>query len=293
MSEQNRYGIIGAGAIGQALGASLRRAEKEVLFWDRDPSKSGVEDLTQLAKNTHAIILAIPSAGVRDVLGKLRRSLGENTHTVLTVAKGVETGFVTMDAVLQDELGKECAVGVLCGPMLAGELIANEGGYGTLATNAPQPHIIADFKAGGLSLQPSRELRAVAVCSVLKNIYALGLGVADSLDVGMNTKAALTSRMLAEIQLILAHLQLPTAVALQYCGLGDLLATGWGEASYNHHVGEQIGESSLAQPSGEGYNALMEISAVLELSNFPIIASLNHVIINKAPADELLDALKR
>jgi len=293
MNEQTTYGIIGAGAIGQALGATLRRAGQDVVFWDRDTSKSSVKDLPDLAKAANVIILAIPSAGVRDVLGKLRASLSDSEHTVLTVAKGVDAGFVTMDAVLREELGNKNQIGVLCGPMLAGELIANEGGYGTLAMSAPQPDIVAHFRAGGLRLQSSAEIRAVAICSVLKNIYSLGLGVADALDVSMNTKAALTSRMLAEMQLVLAHLQLPTEVALQYCGLGDLLATGWGEASYNHRVGEEIGDDARTQPSGEGYNSLMEISSVLELSNFPIIGSLSHIILNKAPADELLDTLNR
>lgn len=292
MESQSTYGIIGAGAIGQALGATLRRGGKEVQFWDRDETKSSVKTVAELAKSSSVIILAIPSVGVREATRKLKQNLGHG-HLVLTVAKGVEDGFVTMDAVLEDELAGLAQYGVMCGPMLAGELIANEGGYATLATTSPQPSIIADCKAGALILEQSTELKAVATCSVLKNVYALGLGVADSLDLSMNSKAALTVNMTHEMRSVLRQLQLDQEIALGYSGLGDLLATGWGDASYNHHVGEEVGAGKLTGLTGEGHNALMQIDSVLDLASFPILNCLHHIIVSKAPADELLDTLSR
>jgi glycerol-3-phosphate dehydrogenase (NAD(P)+) len=291
MSTQASYGIIGAGAIGQALGACLRRAGKEVLFWDRDESKANVASAQELTRRSSVIILAIPSEGVRAALKEVHADL-HDLHTVLTVAKGVERGFVTMDKVLEAEVSSDSIFGVIYGPMLAGELIAGEGGYGVIASTQSLPSVVGDFTTGGLKLTASPHLAAVSLCGVLKNIYALGLGVADGLDLGMNAKAALSVGMISEMQLILRHLQLPEAVALQHCGLGDLLATGWGDASYNHRVGEEIGGGAVSGLGGEGLHSLMEIPAILEPTNFPILNSLHHIIVSKAPAEQLSDLIR-
>lgn len=291
MSTQERYGIIGAGAIGQALGACLRRAGMEVLFWDQDESKASVASPHELARHSSVIILAIPSGVVRSALKSISSELNPE-HTILTVAKGVEKGFVTMDKVLQAELSKDSSYGIIYGPMLAGELFAGEGGYGVIASSQNLGQIVGDFAGGGLRLTVSTQLAAVTMCGVLKNIYALGLGVADGLDLSMNAKAALTVDMVSEMQRILQHLQLPEEVALQHCGLGDLLATGWGDASYNHHIGEEIGGGAVAGLGGEGLNSLMEIPSILELTNFPIINSLHHIIVSKAPAEQLSDLVR-
>lgn len=290
MKETVTYGIIGAGAIGQALGATLRRAGREVVFWDQDEAKASTASAQELTKQSSVVILAIPSEAVRPVLKQIAPDIHQG-HTVLTVAKGVERGFVTMGEVLTQELGENCTYGVIYGPMLAGELMANEGGYGVLAVNKNVEGATRDFAVGGLKLEQSQELTAVSLCGVLKNIYALGLGIADGLDASMNSKAALTVQVIGEMQQILRHLQLPESVALEYCGLGDLLATGWGDTSYNRHVGEEIGNGARANLGGEGLNSLLEIPAALELTNYPILHCLHHIIVNKAPAEQLIELI--
>ena len=293
MNKQTTYGIIGAGAIGQAIGATLRRANRTVAFWDQDPSLCTAVSITKLAEQCGVVILAVPSNAVRPVIRELKPHL--SGHMVLTVAKGVEAGFVTMDEVFEAELDDGTHYGFLYGPMLAEEVKAGERGYGMLASKRTDTtsQIVADLAAGSLFVKQSEQVHDIVLCAVLKNIYALGLGVADGLDLGMNTKAQLTVNMLEEMRQILRRLQLDGDLAHSTSGLGDLLATGWGEMSYNHRVGEEIGQGSKRGLGGEGLNSLMEIPAILELSNFPILNSMHHIIINKAPADELLDTLTR
>lgn len=292
MNEHTTYGIIGAGAIGQALGATLRRAGRTAEFWDQDASLCTIKSTDELAKHCNVLILAVPSNAVRPVIKELKAHLSK--HTVLTVAKGVEAGFVTMDQVFAAELDDSTDYGFLYGPMLAGEVTAGEYGYGTLASKQTDTtqQIIADLAAGKLFVRPSNQVHDVVLCAVLKNIYALGLGVADGLDLGMNAKAQLTVNMLAEMHGVLRALQLDGDLAYGSSGLGDLLATGWGSTSYNHHVGEAIGEGATSGLSGEGLNSLMEIPHVLELSNFPILKSLHHIIVSKAPAEQLSDLIR-
>lgn len=288
--QELKYGFIGGGAIGQAMGSSLRKAGRHVEFWDHNNELCSADSLDDLVESSDVIILAIPSGGVRDTLRKIEA----HDKVVLTVAKGVEDGFVTMDKVLGEELDPSNNFGVIYGPMLAAEISAGEGGFGVLATNSPRVagDICNDFTIGGIRLEASDKLADVAACGTLKNIYALGLGIADGLDFGMNAKAALTVRMVSEMQQVLHALQLDQSTALIDCGLGDLLSTGWGDTSYNRQVGEDVGSGATEGLGGEGLNSLMQVGSVIELSNFPILNRIHHIIVAKAPAEELNDTIR-
>ncbi len=288
MKESLHYGFIGAGNIGQALGAALRAAKCQVDFWDSDPSLCTIKSQSSLAEQCSVIILAIPSSAVRSVLSELKPHLSPS-HIVLIVAKGVETGFTTMDQVCEDELGANSNYGFLYGPMLAGEVKAGQSGYGILATEyiGISGQIVTDLANGHVFVHQSDKVRDAVLCAALKNIYALGLGIADGIQLGINAKAQLTVAMLIEMRDVLINLQLDGNMVFTSCGLGDLLATGWGDASYNHRVGEAIGEGATSGLGGEGLNSLMELPSVVEISNFPILNSLHHIIISKAPAEQL------
>lgn len=288
MGGQNKYGIIGAGAIGQALAAVLKQSGRQISFWDLEPAKRSVQSLPELMQKSNVMILAVPSGALRKILVDIKDGLDED-HIVLTVAKGVESKFVTMDKVLKSELPSKQNFGLIYGPMLAAEVMAGDGGSGFLATERPAGDILADFKTGGLHLEPTSDVATVAACGTLKNIYALGLGVLDGMQAGTNAKAAMTVRMAAELAAVLGKLQLDRSLAYSQCGLGDLLATGWGSTSYNHHIGIEIGGGETDGLSGEGLNSLMEIPSVVDIANFPILSSLHHIIVNKAPAEQFRD----
>ncbi len=292
MGGQNTYGIIGAGAIGQALASVVKRSSRQVLFWDLEPAKRSVQSLPELISKSRVIILAVPSGALRKILAEIKDSLNED-HVILTAAKGVEPKFVTMDKVLKSELPPKQNYGLMYGPMLAAEVFAGNGGYGFLATKKPAGDILADFKAGGLYLEQTGDVATVAACGTLKNIYALGLGVLDGVEAGTNAKGAMTVRMAAELAAVLGKLQLDRSLAYSQCGLGDLLATGWGSTSYNRRIGIEIGNGETDGLSGEGLNSLMEIPSALDITNFPILSSLHHITVNKAPAEQFCDIINQ
>lgn len=290
MGGQSTYGIIGAGAIGQALAAVLKQSGRQILFWDLEPAKRSVHSLPELMQKSNVIILAVPSGALRKILVDIKGGLNEG-HIVLTVAKGVEPKFVTMDQVLKSELSAGQNYGLIYGPMLAGEVLAGSGGYGLLASKKPANDIVSDLRSGGLHVAATGDVATVAACGTLKNIYALGLGVLDGMQAGTNAKAAMTVRMTAELAAVLGKLQLDRSLAYSQCGLGDLLATGWGSTSYNRRIGIEIGNGETDGLSGEGLNSLMEIPNAIEIANFPIINSLHHIIVNKAPTEQFCDLI--
>ncbi|MGH7487739.1 MAG: NAD(P)H-dependent glycerol-3-phosphate dehydrogenase, partial [bacterium] len=72
------------------------------------------------------------------------------------------------------------------------------------------------------------------------------------------------------------------ALADGLAGLGDLLATGWSESSFNHRIGKAIGrEGSSEEMSGEGVKSLGEIHAVLNIDEFPVLETLRRIVIER------------
>jgi len=289
------YGIVGGGAIGQALALALQPAQRQVLIWDKEPAKSNTESLQTLSQRSQVIILAVPSFAVRTVLRDIKKLIPQGS-CVLTLAKGVEPGFVTMSEVLEEELGDKHTFGVICGPMLAEDITKGLGGSGILALSdkhAAADTIVKDFERGGLHLSNSPTLEATCLSGVLKNIYSLGLGMLDGLDAGTNRKAALTVQSLEEMRQIMIQVgNHDEYVVYGLCGLGDLLATGWGESSRNRQTGQTIADGKRLDLNSEGLNSLREIDGVLEPADFPIINCLRHIVLNNAAAEQLLEVIR-
>lgn len=293
-STESTYGIVGGGAIGQALGLALTTANKTVLFWDQDKAKSTTESIDNLVEQSTILILAVPSSAVRSVLGTISVLINPN-HVVLTLAKGVEAGFITMEKVLLDELPASTPYGLVYGPMLAEEISSNQSGYGVLAAscdNTSTATLIKDFAAGNIHLQYSSDIESVAVCGTLKNIYAMALGVIDGLKVGANTKAMFTAECVDEMRRIIHKLGLNEHVAYDACGLADLLATGWSRSSRNRKIGQSLVNSKQPIMEGEGLNSLAELSKHTPLDSFVIAQTLHQIINAKASAEQILDHVR-
>ncbi|MCC7289015.1 NAD(P)-binding domain-containing protein [bacterium] len=275
-----RYGFVGAGAIGGAIGGALQHAGCEVKYYDRDKKLSTVGSLDQLAKNSDVIFLCVPSWVVSDVTTDLSQVLGAE-QVVITVAKGVYRDFVTMDDVLKRVVGKKSGYGLLYGPMLASEIRNAQPGYGLLALQKTNlSHEIArDLSLGHIYAELTDDIHSVALCGALKNIYAVGFGIHDGLGFGANTKGALLTRSLIEMEHIVDQLEGDPLVVLSVAGAGDLLATGWGDQSFNHRVGQAIALSGMRDDLvSEGIVSLREVSSKLTLTQYPILNVLYRIV---------------
>ena len=190
------------------------------------------------------LVIAVPSSSFRQNVRRIRRHLRPPT-IVLSATKGLEleTGR-RMSQVLEEELPAALheRICVLSGPNLALEIAA-----GKLATTvvASRSHAAAEraqelLMSPALRVYTSEDVVGVELGGALKNIIAIGAGLADGLGYGDNGKAAFITRGLAEITRLGVAAGASPLTFAGLAGLGDLVATCASPLSRNHRVGQQL-----------------------------------------------------
>ena len=203
-------------------------------------------DVEAKVSQAQLVILAVPSDRLRQNVQSIRDYLPVDS-LVLSVAKGLELpDGKRMSQVLEEELlpHHHSSICVLSGPNLAGEIVQG----------LPASTVVAGRNAGKTSniqeilispafrVYTSEDVVGVELGGTLKNIIALGAGIADGLKMGDNGKSALITRGLAEITRlgVAAGAQPMTFAGL--AGLGDIVATCASPFSRNRSVGEQLAQ---------------------------------------------------
>ncbi|MEK7059581.1 MAG: NAD(P)-dependent oxidoreductase [Patescibacteria group bacterium] len=272
----NKLGVVGNGNIGSALGQVFADCGWRVEYFDAITSKRTVDSLSELADKSDVIIIAAPSWVNREVAEGLKPSA--KGKLVLTVAKGVEAGFVTMDKVLEQVADGKFDHGVVYGPMLAAEIAKGKPAALLVATKGKQwtTGLSANSQ---LTIHYCEDPYSVALCGALKNIYAVALGINDGLELGHNSKGALAVAIIEEFGRLLQDLGGDPKQALGLAGIGDILATGWSDSSFNHRIGRLIVKDPAGSvPRGEGISSLSEVSSKLKLADYPVIQTLYSIV---------------
>lgn len=247
--------IIGYGELGKALSKLLEHGGSNVRFWDKDETKvPGQGTLAETANTADVIFLCIPSWAVRGALNGIASSLNSST-LIVGFSKGIEKNTLkTMDEVLAETLPKGQPWVLVGGPMIAEELMRDAPGAGVVAmpdeTNFKR--LAALFIKAPLVLEQSMDIHGVALSSVLKNVYAIGAGIVDGLELGWNAKGWYLARAANEITSIVELLGGNRETALGTAGLGDLIATGCSAQSRNHQIGIELIRTGTCCLEGEG-----------------------------------------
>ncbi len=314
--------VLGAGNMGTALaqviagnGHAVRlwSIETDVLAEIRDHHTNGkylggvrlhdrIEPCWRLDAGLNGARLAvfsvpsqIVSSVARDVAPCLRPG-----QLVLNVAKGLEANtHLRMSEVLAREFSASShgAVGSMGGPAIAIEL----------ARGLPMAVIVGmeDRDAARLcqrilqndhlKVETTTDLLGVELCSSLKNVYAIALGMCDGLGFGTNTKAFLATLALEEMSLICSGLGGRRDTVYGLAGFGDLLTTGYSQHSRNRTLGEKLGSDGdwvdfLLAHTVEGVGAcraLMELITGLGIRAH-LLDTLHEVLFEERPAPDAM-----
>lgn len=291
----SQFGIIGGGELGMALGEALTKAREQVLYYDVVPTRTTTSSIEDLVRSCPVLLLCVPSWVTPQVLKQISKAVHPGQErVVISLSKGVERGFITMDALLRKELPNFVDVGVLYGPMIAEEIARGRHAAGILAlSNAKwyQP-LRQVFTDAGLSLESSGDMHAVAVCSVLKNMYAIGFGLIEGMHAGLNVKGKLAVMVLQEMKHILSDRQADPRVAEGLAGLGDLLATGFSEDSFNYRIGKSLAEGIAdAHIKSEGLVSLDELGRASDLKKYPVLYTIGQTLFHYAAPNKLVDLI--
>lgn len=326
------FHILGAGAWGTAMAISLSRGGHEVTLVPRSPEKAGALSIERVnehylpghrlpdgvkvsaweeteSESEAVCLLACPSFGVREWADRLRQrySTADNSSpTIVSLAKGVDQESLLLPTqVLQEVFPKSCLF-ALSGPNFAAEVAQGLPAAAVLAGDSMSGELRRLQEAFGTSrfrIYTSDDRCGVELGGALKNVYAVGMGICEGLRLGDNAKAALLTRSLNEmVRLIpLLHGQQETAYGLS--GVGDLVATCYGQLSRNRAFGESVGkgesiDSRLKSGQGvvEGYYACRNFYSLFQEHdlNGPILEQLFAVLYKgKLPAEALQALMNR
>ncbi len=191
------------------------------------------------------IVLAVPSEHLRAACQALRPGL-DRRSLLVSATKGLEVGSgLRMSQVIEDALlGASDRLGVLSGPNLAGEIAGGLPAASVLAGSDPVAMAAAaeQLSTRLFRLYTSDDLIGVELGGALKNVVALAAGICDGLGMGLNGKAAIVTRGMAEIVRLGVACGAQAATFAGLSGYGDLFATCVSPLSRNRLVGERLGK---------------------------------------------------
>ena len=260
--------VLGSGSWGTALAILLGKKGYSVRLWGLPEEAAAIgrdrenvrylpgaklpdcveptSDIDHALQGREAVVMAIPSAGVRAVAQLLN---GKLTPEVLLVhaGKGLESetglrGSQVIAQVLGDEIGRGCVA--LSGPNLAVELAKDIPTATVVACPDHERAVAAQelFSSAGLRVYRNPDVVGVELGGALKNVLAIGAGISDGLGYGDNTKASLVTRGLGEMTRLGVVLGADPKTFTGLSGFGDLMATCASRLSRNLRLGVMMGQ---------------------------------------------------
>ncbi len=270
--------VLGAGAWGTALAASAASSH-QVTLWARDASQSaamaahrvnarylpdvalpeslrfagGQSLLPEAVKGHDLIIIATPMLALRGMLHLFR----DAKTPVAWLCKGFETpqkddsqpSFGLLGHEIRGQVAPDLRAGVLSGPSFAQEVAR---GQPTALVAASEHAVVRDvlvaaFHSATLRVYANDDIVGVEVGGAVKNVLAIATGLCDGLQLGLNARAALVTRGLAEMTRLGVALGARTETFTGLSGLGDLVLTATGDLSRNRKVGLALARGQTLQ----------------------------------------------
>ncbi|MBI2383964.1 MAG: NAD(P)-dependent glycerol-3-phosphate dehydrogenase [Gammaproteobacteria bacterium] len=278
-----RIAVLGAGSFGTALAVHLARRGHPTLLWGRNagqlreleqdrenkeylpgckfPKNLAVEpDLGRAVAGADEVLIAVPSHALHELLDAMKPHLRPG-QGLICACKGLEpkTGRLVHE-VFESVLGGAYRMAVVSGPTFARELGQGLPTAVTVASadTAYAEQVVNALHGGGFRAYSSDDVVGVEVGGSVKNVLAIGVGIADGIGLGANTRAALITRGLAEIMRLGEALGGRRETFMGLAGLGDLVLTCTDNQSRNRRMGLALAQGKTLQ------QALAEIKQVVE-----------------------------
>jgi glycerol-3-phosphate dehydrogenase (NAD(P)+) len=322
--------VLGAGAWGTAVAIALA-ARHDVLLWGRNADQMAAteaarDNVTYLPGHplpsglrvsadfeaaiahvadaapgtTPLLIAACPVAGLRPLLEQLK---GRTIPNIVWLCKGFEYGTGLLPhQVVREVLGDAVAGAALSGPSFAQEVARGlPCGLTVASSNAElRERVVSLVHGGSVRVYACDDMVGVEVGGAVKNILAIATGAADGLGLGLNARAALITRGLAEITRLGVTLGAQASTFMGLTGMGDLILTCTGDLSRNRRVGLALAQGkqldTIVRELGHVAEGVPCAKAVRELAarlgvDMPITNAVAGVLFDGASVQETVDRL--
>ena len=321
--------VLGAGSYGTALAICIARKGVPLTLWGRNKDDiqtmqskrensrylPGIElpdeitlqpDLVQAVAGSDTILVVVPSYGFADVLEQIKPHL-RDTARVAWATKGLEPGSGRLlSDVATEILGAQRPLAVLSGPTFAKEMA--QGMPTAIAVAANQPGFVAQLSDvlhcdKSFRVYSNDDFTGMQLGGAVKNIIAIGAGMADGIGFGANTRTALITRGLAELTRLGLAVGGKPETFTGMAGLGDLILTCTDNQSRNRRFGMALGKGKSVEDAmeeiGQAVEGYRNTKEVFELAKryeveMPIVEQIYEVLYRgKDPLQASQDLLAR
>ncbi len=318
--------VLGAGSYGTALAFCLARNGVVTTLWGRDPKQMqdmatarcnekylpgaifpaplAIEaDLLKAVSLNNDLLIVTPSHGFSALLRQIKPMLTP-AHRIIWATKGLdpENGRLLQD-VAREILGDTIPLAVVSGPTFAKEMVA--GLPTAISVSSTDEQLATDFAnmlhcSRSFRVYKNNDFVGVQLGGAVKNVIAIGAGLADGLGFGSNARTALITRGLAELTRLGITLGAQPETFMGMAGLGDLVLTCTDNQSRNRRFGLALGagksiDDAIAEIGQvvEGYRNTKEVHqlAARHQVEMPICEQIYQVLYQGKPAKDAALAL--
>ena len=280
-----KIAVLGSGAWGTALAIHAGR-EHTVSLWSRDaaqaqniqldrvnarylPNCAFSESLTVTAaplgdwlQEMDLVVIATPMRALRQVLVEVSPCV-QARLPVVWLCKGFEAGGDGMGRMGHEvcaQVAPQLLGGVLSGPSFAQEVAMGQPAalVAASAHASVRETLVQAFHRGNLRVYANADVVGVEVGGAVKNVLAIATGLCDGLKLGLNARAALITRGLAEMTRLGVALGAHSETFMGLSGLGDLVLTATGDLSRNRQVGLALAQGLTVAQAVEALGHVAE-----------------------------------
>jgi glycerol-3-phosphate dehydrogenase (NAD(P)+) len=325
----SEIGIVGAGNWGTTLALCLNKEGVKVKLFeliekriknlkiDREnkdflPGYKIPEDIVitsdpqKLVIDSDFVFFVLPSNVLKEVANRFVKFI-DGDKIVASFTKGVDPDtLLRMSEIIEKEIpsqkGKVVAVS---GPSIAREVIKGvPTSLVAASNNMDRAEIVQDvLSSDKIRVYTSQDIVGVELGGAFKNVYAIACGICDGMGLGMNAKAALITRAMAELSRLGVKMGGKEETFAGLSGFGDLIVTSFSSFSRNRTVGEELGEGKkldyILSEMIEVAEGVRTTESICKLAdkykiNIPVAREVYSILYkDKDPFDSIKDLMKR
>lgn len=323
MSDQKIL-VIGSGSWGTAIANLIAKNGHDVLLSSIEPkvikeindfnSNSNylpgvvistrvvaIGDYRDVVTDCDLVFIVVPSAAIADIFSTFAKIKFQSKTKFIICSKGIEPGSLKLLTDAFEEQVKNKNYAVLSGPNFAVEVAVEAPTITNVAAHDKKlaDQVIAVLNNDYFKAHYFDDPRSVEVASVIKNIIAIGCGIADGLDLGINADAAIVTKGAAEIRSLCKALKASPDIN-HAAGIGDIFLTCSSDKSRNHKLGRMIAlgqryeeiikREKITCEGAVAVKLVIKLAAYLNL-DLELCKAMNEVIYGKLSVGEIKSLL--
>ena len=204
-------------------------------------------DLIEIVKSCRILVSTVPSHVTRKIAKIINPNITTN-HFLVILSKGIEeNSLALLSEIFMEELDTLPKIAVISGPTFAREVAMDLPSAALLACDDNNTKIILQkiFHSDRFRLYLSNDMIGAQIGGAIKNVVAIASGIADGMKLGLNARAALICRGVAEMSRLGVKMGGSPETFSGISGVGDLILTATGNLSRNYSLGYKLGQGVL------------------------------------------------